>query len=123
MSELVPEVYVPDTDELESMLAARRGIEERVRYVRSLLEPVVAVARMRDNYERELARQRERADSMTEELHNLRAKLGSLTTGERTALDQRYDMLGKIKRARGRMPVLRQRVNELLDEIEKELQE
>jgi chromosome segregation ATPase len=115
--------YVPDDDELEAQLAATRTIEQRVSYVKSLFGPLFDHGRMRENYEREIRELQESRNGMREELRNLRVKLGDLDPASRNALDQRYDMLGKMKKARAIVPRLRQVVNAIFDEIEEALKE
>lgn len=114
---------VPTGDDLEVALADRRTLGERVAFVKSLLAPLKDHARMRENYEREIRELQESRDGMREELRNLRIKVGDLQPGDRAALDQRYEMLGKIKAARARVPALRQQLNAVCDEIEAALKE
>lgn len=114
---------VPDDADLEVALSGLRTVDERIRYVKSLFQPLRDHQRMRENYEREIRELQESRDGMREELRNLRIKLGDLDPASRNALDQRYDMLNKIKRARGQLPVLRQRMNEMIDVMEGALKE
>jgi hypothetical protein len=115
--------YVPSDEDLEVALSGRRTIDERIAYVKSLFDPLKDHARMRANYEAEIAELQESRDGMREELRNLRIKLGDLSTGDRAALEQRYDMLGKIKAARGMVPALRVEANKVFDRLEEALKE
>jgi SMC interacting uncharacterized protein involved in chromosome segregation len=119
----VTDVLVPSDDDLEVALSARRTIEERISYVKALFDPLRDHARMRANYEAEIHALQVSRDGMREELRNLRVKLGDLSDGDRAALDQRYDMLSKIKRARGEVPALRVEANKIFDRIEEALKE
>jgi SMC interacting uncharacterized protein involved in chromosome segregation len=119
----VTDALVPSDDDLEVALSARRTIEERIGYVKALFDPLRDHARMRANYEAEIQSLQVSRDGMREELRNLRIKLGDLADGDRAALDQRYDMLSKIKRARGEVPALRQQTNAVFDRLEEALKE
>lgn len=114
---------VPSDDDLEVALGDRRTAGERIAYVKSLFAPLRDHARMKANYEAEIHELQVSRNGMREELRNLRVKLGDLSSGDRAAVEQRYDMLGKIKAARARVPALRLRLNEICDELEEALKE
>lgn len=98
-----PVIYIPDDDELEAQLQVTVPIEKRMRYVRSLLDPVVKIARGVDNLQRRIDDLEASRESMAIELRALRQKLGSLSDSDRAAVEQRYEMLGQIRKARGRL--------------------
>ena len=106
--------FVPSDDDLEVALSGLRTIDERIAYVKDLFDPLRDHQRMRENYEREIRELQESRDGMREELRNLHIKLGDLSDGDRAALDQRYDMLGKIKRARSEVPAVKSQMEQAL---------
>lgn len=102
-----PAIHIPTRDELEDKLSiGNSSIDERIAYVRHLLIAAEQAARGLENMQKEIDRLTATNDGMKVELRGLRQKLGDLDGGSRTALDQRYDMLGKMTRARNEVDQL-----------------
>lgn len=93
------EIHIPDDDELGRNLSVSFELEDRIRYVRMLLVPARDAKRVIERMREQLDREQERHEKMGEELRALRQKVGELPPGERAAADQRYDMIGKMRRA------------------------
>ncbi len=116
------DVYVPPRDELEANLSSAFSLEQRVEYAESLIEVARLAATASVNLARDLERAEAQRDAAREELKNLRQKLGELGPGDRAALDQRYEMLGKLTRARAEVGVLERAIDESLKRMKKVLE-
>lgn len=111
-------IYIPDDDELDENLSATKSMDERRRYVRSLLVDAALEKRAQENYERRIADLEDSKANMAQELRVLRQKYGDLSPEERSAADQRYDMLGKLTRARHELTTLKRELRASLDRME-----
>lgn len=110
-----------EREELEHNLRDDVPLEARVDYVKELLAGVPPLERAVENLTRDCDRLTTAQESMAQELRALRVKLGSLSPQERTAVEQRYEMLGKITKARGRLDEFERLAYRMVDEAVREL--
>ncbi len=110
-------MHFPEREELEHNLRDHGiDVETRVAYVLDLLAPARAHADAIEKLEKEIDRRDHREEGMRTELRSLRQKLGDLSPSERAALDQKFEMLGKINQARGRVATLKAQLHRAIDD-------
>ena len=112
---------IPDRDELERRLSVEWSIDERVQYVQQIIRAIQPTANAVANLERDLQREREAKESMAEELRALRIKLGDLSPSERAAAQARYEMMGRMAKARAHVERLEQLLNEEIKKAKESL--
>lgn len=118
-----PAEYLPSDEDLEVALSGLKTLDQRVAYVKSLLGPLKDHNRMRANYEAEIHELQVSRDGMRDELRHYHILMADLDPEAKNALQQRFDMLGKIKAARGIVPSLRVEANKIFDRLEEALKE
>lgn len=108
----IPSFEIPDEDTLARNLSASVDIEDRIAYVRGLIVKAQRFSAMLETLDRERRHAEESKESMARELRALRQKVGALTPEEGAAVQARYEMQGRMTRARNELDTLERTMQE-----------
>lgn len=110
-------IHIPRREEIEHQLREETTLPDRVSYVAELLQPLFEAEHAIDVLTRDLQRAELAKEGMAIELRALRQKLGDLSSSDRSAVDQKFEMLTKLNHARGVFADFKRKAHRELDEM------